>query len=271
LLEKHLFLAMLFAFAALYTRQTICNPDANFTQDYLALADDLARQSHLHLAHLFRGDAPFWPYHQAFWRETTETTADTPYGGTGRRSPTGPLLPPVPLKREYSPIPLLPYSISPLAFTKIPIAAVALSLGGEDDLPALVNLLDNFNSVYQTLLDISTLRRDLAQRRHTYPILRTMQAAELDPQQPHSAERILGALALTGVVEQLGQEGLATLADCRAQAEALNWPTFAAYLPVIEDWINHLRVLFNINKPTKSTAQKPISSGQPLFVPFGDT
>lgn len=251
-LEKQLFLAMTFAFAAVYTQETILDFGSNFDQRFLLLQQTLLQQAGAHLAQLFPGATPFWEYHRTFWQDYAEallTTADH-----GPR--TAKLPPPIPDPR-------------PLAFTKIPLVAVTLSLQRDEILPPLCAMLDRLNLVFQILRDISTLRRDLAQRRWTYPILRTIHEAGLDPLQPISPERLLGALVLTGTIGKIGQECLVELEAGRTLAESLSLPTFLAYFEGMRDWVAEVRELFDLKIQPKEKADK--TGRRPLFVPFVDT
>ncbi|GIK40791.1 MAG: hypothetical protein BroJett011_46240 [Chloroflexota bacterium] len=251
-LEKQLFLAMIFAFAAVYTQETILDFGSNFGQHFLLLQQTLSQQADTHLTQLFSGPTPFWEYHRAFWQDYAEavlTTAD-------RR----------PQITEFpSPIP----DPRPLAFSKIPLVAVALSLQRDQELPHLCTMLDRLNLVFQTWRDVSTLRRDLAQRRWTYPLLRAMQEAGLDPLQPLSPERLLGALVLTGTMGKIGQECLVELEAGRTLADSLNLPRFSAYFEDMRDWLAEVRELFDLKSQPREKVDKP--RRRPLFAPFVDT
>jgi hypothetical protein len=243
-LEKQLFLAMTYAFAAVYTQETILDFGSNFDQRFLLLSQILFQHAGAHLAQLFPGPTPFWDYYRTFWQDYAEallTIAKLP--------------PPIPDPR-------------PLAFTKIPLVAVALSLQRDGELPPLCAMLDRLNLVFQTLRDISTLRRDLAQHRWTYPILRTMQEAGLDPLQPISPERLVGALVLTGTIEKISQECLAELEAGQTIAESLNLSRFSACFEGMRDWVAEVRELFDLKTQPKEKADKP--RRHPLFVPFVD-
>jgi hypothetical protein len=269
--EQRLFLAMLFAFAAVYTHESILDESTNFDNSYLLLERALTQQADLHLAHLFPGSSPFWTYHRAFWQEYAEaflmTTDPSPLLRTGRQPPTANL-------RRLA---------EKLAFTKIPTAAVALSMGREDILPEVCARLDGFNRVFQSMREIATLRRDLAQRNFTYPILRTMQEAGLDPRQPLPSEQILGAMVLSGSIAKICQENLTELEECRTATQTLHLPSFAAYLRGIEAWVAEVQELFSVKKgPTAqnlgATPRKRSASHlglrapqRPLFAPHVDT
>jgi hypothetical protein len=251
-LEKHLFLAMTFAFAAVYTQECILDEGTNFDNPYLFLERALSQQADFHLAHLFPGPSPFWDYHRDFWQEVAEATLG---------------------KTPFHPSSLIPHP-SKLTFTKIPAVAVALSVGRADLLPPLYAMLDRLNLVFQIMGDISTIRRDLGRRSPTYPILRTMQEAGLDPQQPARPEQILGAMVLTGSVGKICEECLSQLEEGRTIAKSLNLTTFTAYFGVIEAWVGEVRELFSIRKgpatalPSRVPSEKQRS---PFFAPYVDT
>ncbi len=301
-LEQHLFLAMLFAFAAVYTHENILDPSTNVDNSYLFLEHTLTRQADLHLAHLFPSSSLFWRYQQAFWQEYAEagvTTAD-------RRVRSLPVGPPTadrrpqrtyrcstrfanvqPASRTFN-VQRSTFNVQPptfnvhplagkLAFTKIPAVAVAMQAGREDLLLDLCAVLDRFNRVFQCMREIVTLRRDLAQHNYTYPILETLQTAGLDPLQPLPAEQILGAMVLTGSIARLCRENLAELETCRTVAQALNLPNFATYLTGIEAWVTEVGELFSV-KPKSSNISATHLAGashlkqpKPLFAPYVDT
>ena len=160
-LEQHLFLAMLFTFAAVYTGQTIRDDSSNIDNSYLFLAQALTQQADFHLARLFPGVSPFWEYHHRFWTEYAEAALLA----AARQPPNAEL------------------TAQKLAFTKIPVAAVAFSLDQETSLPQLSQMMDRLNFGWQILTDLANLRRDLAQRNLTYPLHRAMLAAGIDPHQ----------------------------------------------------------------------------------------
>ncbi len=268
-LEKSLFLAMLFAFAAIYTHESILDESTNFDNTYLPLERALTQQADVHLAPLFPGSSPFWTYHRAFWQEYAEATLTT----ADRRPPTAES--PIPRGHDVSNFQYPPPAPRPLAeklaFTKIPAAAVALRMGREDILPKVCATLDRFNWVFQSMREIATLRRDLAQRNFTYPILRTMQEVDLDPQQPLPPEQILGAMVLTGSIARICQENLTELARCQTAAQILHLPSFAIYLTGIEAWVAEVQELFSVKRGPTVQGTSPLKPQRPLFAPHVDT
>lgn len=245
-LEQRLFLAMAFAFAAVYTRETILNPSTNFDASFTFLDHALVRQSDFHLGQLFPAVSPFWSRYHACWDEYAAAVLTT-----GDRH-----------------LPLTTYQS--LAFTKISPAAVIAYAERDEPWPQLESLLNCLNAVLQLLGQIASLRQDLAQRRFTYPILKTLELAGLDPHQSLSPERILGALVLTGAVPKLCQEALGWLAEGRALAQSLKLPTFGAYTEVLETWLEEVHDLFSLKPKTKSV-QSPQPQTPMFVVPAVDT
>ncbi len=243
-LERHLFLGMAFTFAAVYTQESILDESTSFDNSFLLLAQTLTRQANFSLAQLLPESSSFWSYHRRFWDEYAEAILATADGRPQTAKTTA----------------------KKLAFSKIPVAAVALSIGQAAVLPQLCLMMDRLNFVLQTLHDLSTIKRDLAQRNLTYPLARTMREVNIDPYQPVPPERILGALVLTGTVEKICAEGLSSLAECRALATTLNLPTFITYLEIVENLVGQVRELFDLRiKPTPATGQP-----RPLFAPYVD-
>jgi hypothetical protein len=135
-------------------------------------------------------------------------------------------------------------------------------------------MLDRLNLVFQIMGDISTIRRDLGRRSPTYPILRTMEEAGLDPQQPATPEQILGAMVLTGSIGKICEECLSQLEEGRTIATSLNLPTFTAYFSVIEAWVGEVRELFSIRKGTATAPSSRVPGEKrrsPFFAPYVDT
>ncbi|HXV97861.1 MAG TPA: hypothetical protein VEC93_05510, partial [Anaerolineae bacterium] len=210
----------------------------------------LTQQADSHLAQLFPGPSPFWNYHQTFWSETAEATLTETY-----LHPSSFILHPSPT----------------LAFTKIPAAAVAITVGKIEVLPQLCAMLDRLNLVLQTMRDISTLQRDLGRRNLTYPILKTMQAAGFDPHQPTAPEQILGAMVLTGTIEKVSQECLTWLVECRTISTSLNLPAFTAYFGVVERLLGEIRELFSLKRIKSAIPPTAEKQRRPIFVPYVDT
>jgi len=219
-LEKHLFLAAFFTFAASYTQALIRDEGSNFDPSYLFLAQTLSQQANLQLGRLYPGHSPFWTHYHKYWQtHATAALSTGPNASPGHR----------------------------LALTKLPVAAVATSTHQAGLLPRLCQMMDHFNAAFQILRDITTLRRDLLRHHHSYPIHKTIQETGLDPHAP--PEQILGALVLSGTVEKVGQEALTHLAKCRAISTGLALPTFTAYWQTVAGLVDEARQLFDLNAP----------------------
>lgn len=246
-LEQRLFLALAFAFAAVYTRESILDSASNFDASFTFLDHALARHSDFYLGQLFPAGSTFWGRYHACWDEYAVallTTADRRSFDMAQDEPL--------TAKSQSPI-TNPQSLSPhLAFTKISPAAV-LAYAERDDLwPQLESLLNRLNAVLQLLREIANLRRDIVQRRLTYPILTTLELAGLDSHQSLSSERILGALVLTGAVPKMCQDALAWLTEGRAIAQNLKLPTFTEYVGVLEAWLEEVQNLFSLKILSKN-------------------
>lgn len=249
-LEKHLFLASVFTLCSVYTQQSILNEGSSFDSSYLLLEQTLTRQAQLHLQHLFAGPSPFWQQHRDIWQQYAEAILTSPNDDAS-----------VP---DLSNWPAVRQLADRLAFAKIPVAAVALSAGQEAKLPELYGLVERLNLIFQTLHDISTLRRDIVRRNYTYPILRTMQAAQINPRHPVSPERILGASVLTGAIANICQELRAYLQSCQNMARTLQLPSFVAYFPMVDNFLQEVQGLFALNAPASV-------STKPFFAPATQT
>jgi hypothetical protein len=235
-LERHLFAAMLLAFAADFTRQLMQAAHSNFNASFILLAQSLTRQTDFHLMQLFPAGSPFWPRCRQLW-------AIHAAGG------------------------LAPLAQAPgqtLAYTKIPALAVAVALGRESLFDELNPLLDHLNFVQQIRADLAAIRRDIRLGRLTYPLLKTREAAGLAPNQPATEERLLGALVLTHTVPALGRECLETLEAAGQLARQLHLPTLAGYVDLLRPQIQHTVALFNIRAGGKTVAEAGASTG-PVF------
>jgi hypothetical protein len=248
-LERDLFLATVFNVAAVFTHQTILDESSNFDATFQFLAQTLTQRADVLLARQFPGESVFWQHHQIYWAEYIEAslpTADRSEASLWDR-PVGPTA---------------ELTAAKLAYTKIPMAAVVIAAGQAAALPQLEEMMDRLNFIRQILADISTLRRDLARRRLTYPLARMLAEAGLEPHQSVEPARLLGALVLSGMVGQICEECLAALAECRATATALSLPTFNRYFDIVEDLVDEVSRLFDIKaKPGASSARSDSTFG----------
>ena len=256
-LEAYLFLAAVFNFAAVYTEATIFDEGSNFDSTTLYLAQKLRRQADYHLSRLFPAQSPFWIYHQTLWDIHSE--AQLAALQSWKDAVT------VSAEQALSQLP------QPLAYTKL--AAIGAVLGADLDnhIPSLSQMLDHLNRVWQIVRDISTLRRDIARRRYSYPLIKTIQAAKLDPNQPLAPEQILGALALTGVMNEIGQTCAAELDSARNLADMLKLPSFNAHCDVVEKRVQDIVELFSLKNIGKKQVDASKKTSRPVFAPFVDT
>jgi hypothetical protein len=258
-IEKHLFLAGVFTFAAIYTRESILDPDTAFDQRYALLENSLHQRAVHHLAQLFPAASPFWDYYRRLRAECADAMSKF-QGSTRRATP-------------FDEADLLELGRQ-LAFAKIPLAAVALQCDRVHQLPQLFSLLDHWHVIFQIRRSITTLQRDLRRRgQPSYVIVRAMLEAGIDLDQPTSPERILGALLLTGTVQKIGQECLARLEICRTLARDLNLETFEAYNARVEESIRELMALFSLSRATNNHLRPATSStpNQIVFTPWRDS
>jgi hypothetical protein len=250
-LDRELFLGMVFTFAGVYTQETILDEGSNFDTGYLLLGQTLHRQAEFHFHHLFPMTSSFWVYAQKYWAEYATA-----------------VLAPPPLKAAEA-LSLLP---GRLAFTKLSAAAAAIGAGQEQLLPQLELLLDGLNFVLQLLREISTLRRDLARRIYSYPLLKTLEKAGLDPRQALSPEQILGALVLTGTMTHVREECLAQLTLCREIAAALSLPIFDAYTKTLEGLVDEILSLFSLKRRNSTGLTTPgVNAPKAIFAPSVET
>lgn len=257
-LAQTLFWVAFFNFAAVYTQEAILDEGTNFDQTYLFLAQSLRHKADRHLIEIFPRTDAFWQYYQLSWNDYAEATlAD--WLAVNRAD----------LPLDEAALTALPQR---LAFTKLPIIGAAMALErAEAVVPALSRLVDHLNFVWQLLRDISTIRQDLSRQRYTYPILKTIEAAGLDPHQKPAPEQILGALVLTGVMAEIGQICAAQLTAAHDLAESLNLPTLVKYGAVVENQVGEVADLFSLKSKSKKPASKSEKPRRPIFTPFVET
>jgi hypothetical protein len=259
---------MIYASAAIYAQNKILGRVTGFDQGLLLLERALSQRSDLHLAHLFPGQSPFWNHHEAFWLEYYEAALAFLATRQNFDPASRPGSPSRDLEQTVGP----PAVASQWAFTKIPVVAMAIRTGRTADLTQLCLMMDRLNFILKNLQDITMLRRDLMRRDYTYPILRTLVAAGLDPHQPYVPEQVLGASVLTGAIGELIRELLADLASCRNLADELILPTFTAYYGLVEAVMSKLGDLFSLqvgSGPSRKSGQPvPARSAKPNLVPY---
>lgn len=230
--EKHLFLAMVYTFAAVTTQTCIADAGSTFGNEFLPLAQTLTQQAGFHLAQILPGSNLFWTHHRAIWQEHAEAC----------------LLPVGPASPNIGPV------AGQLAFTKIPVVAAAIFSGEPTRLPQLLEMMDRFNFIWQVCRDLSTAHRDLVHGRFTYPLLRAINQAGLDPHRPTGPGQLAAILALGGVVNTICRECDAHLLACRRTAHLLNLPAFTRYCRVVQHTIKAVRRQFDVRRAADGAA-----------------
>lgn len=244
-LERGLPVGLALAFAAGYARECLLDANSPFDNRLVFLEQALTQASTLQFARLFPAKSPFWAIYRACWRDYAEASL------VGARSqgerPSG-------------------WKLAP---ARIPAAAVALKAGRAGLLPQLLAMIDGLNRIFEVRGDLLSFRYDLMRGHYTTPILRTLQAAGLDPHQPAPPEQVLGALVLTGAGRELCQESLAEAATCRKLAAGLGLPTFGAYFDTVESLVLSLLDLFSLNLPAAPQLATPAPAERPVaFRPY---
>ncbi len=231
-LERRLGLGMVFTFCAVYTHESLLDEATHFDERYHLLEQALTQRARHHFAQLFPEPSPFWENYRAFMGEYVQAISEQAGSVEEARQHLG----------------------HKLSFAKIPAVAAAMWAGEEDTarLTALLSMLDSLNGAVQVRQEIFNIRRDLGRGHYTYPILRVMREAGIEPGQPVTPERILGAMLLTGAVDAMAEEGLTRLKAGRAAAHGLGLPTFDAYFVRVEDQFRGLRELFSLKGPPTS-------------------
>ena len=246
-IEKHIFQGMVFTFGAAYTYESILDEDTNFDAHYQRLEQALTQRARHHFAQLFPEPSPFWEHYRALMDDYAQAVSRPGDSLEEARQQLG---------RQ-------------LAFAKIPAIAVALWAGEEyaaaARLPKLLSMLDALHAALQVRREIFNLRRDVRRGRCTYPIFKTLRDAGIGLGQPVTPERLLGAMLLTGALDQIVGECLAWLSAARALGQELGLPTFSVYFDSTDHQLRELQELFSLKTPTASTQPKV------SFAPARDT
>ncbi len=238
-LEDGVFSGMLYAFMATYLQERILDASSFIDNRFLFLANLLSQKSLACFTDLFPAESVFWRYHWGAWKGYAEQSLQ--------------LSLPRHLQ-ETSVAEKAKASGYRLAIGAIPFMAIASALENEDLLIEFLFLMDSFKALFQTIGEIARIRRDLAQGRYTYPILRTMEAAGISPDGPVSPERLLGALILTGVGAKLCQACLEELDQCRVFATSFPLPTIKLYFEAVAERIEQLKGLLSLRGGGKASS-----------------
>jgi len=199
--------AAFYTAAALRLSGVIDDPDSLATGDARALLDHLREQAiHQFIPHLPAG-SPFWAHHAAAWSR---------FDHAGER--------------------LAPLKLSPLA--------AAILAGRTDDLERLDGLLERLNTVFGLIQEARDLRRDLQAGRRSGLIEATLEASRIAADDPDWAERLIGAMVLSGALEDPVRFARGELAAARAASTELGLDGFRAYLDRLESSLDRVRTLF---------------------------
>lgn len=249
-LEQRLLVGMTLAFAAGYARDCLLDANSPFDNRLVFLEQALVQASTRQFARLFPNTSPFWPIYQACWRDYAEASL-------------------VNVRDQVERLAVRPGLLGwKLAPARIPAAVVALKTGRPELLPHLLAMIDGLNRIFEVRRDILAFRYDLKRGYYTYPILRTLQAAGLDPRQPIPPEQVLGALVLTGAGRELCQESLAELATCRRLAAELGLAAFGAYFDTVEGLVRSLLDLLSLDLSPARPAPAERPAEPVVFTPY---
>ena len=113
---------------------------------------------------------------------------------------------------------------------RLPCIAALLANDRESMIPGLTRLIDGIHAEFHLLIDVFTMRADLAAQIYSVPIVAVMQASGIDLNEPTDENTLIGAAVLTGAVGRLATEAGIRLDALEEDAMTLNLPTFAAYV-----------------------------------------
>ncbi len=244
----HLLAAYFYTFAALYTQDMILDEGSFFDNDYLHLAQALSQQADREFAGLFPANSPFWELHRSAWAGYAEAALferSLAAGGIALLGTSEAL---------QGKDRLAPYRLTPVA--------VAYLARREHHLPQLLLLLDHLHAAVVILQGLAHLEVDLPRGRFTAPYLMFMAELGLPVSKPANPLGVRLAMALTGAVPRILQEGRRQLEAGLALAEELQLPSLAACLRQQEKIAQRLE-----DSTSPGRAQTSLASSPPALAP----
>lgn len=237
-LEEHLFPASLYIFAQIYTQESILNPHTGFDATYIHLAGALSRQTDWHFRQILPEKSPFWGFHQDFWKAYSEAS----------------LL-------EAGDIPAQMVAVSQqdllqvcdnLAPYKLIPTAIALEAGAEADLGKLLRTFDSLHAGVKILQDLSSLRKDLQQRKFTYPVLLLMSNLGMTPLKEYRVDGTLAAIRFTDTLSAVIRDCRAHLEQCHQGAGELGLAALQNYTDQVKQHVDLVEGRLSARKDARS-------------------
>jgi hypothetical protein len=203
---SHILCAALFQFMAFQTERYIADGYEFFDDSYQELADVLFQQARFHWEQAAPNDSPFWESHQS----------------------------------------ALELPSNQWAIATLSLIASARALDHQPELPRLLEMSAHLQGVFQTVEQLSNLRRDCRDGRISPPIQRALQAVHATDPAKITSEFVLGALAFTGTGAKLLDECQQQADSARALAAELNLPSFLAFCAKVDTLIQQVRGIFSL-------------------------
>ena len=193
-------------------------------RSWLLVANEFIRESFGIYHQLFPANSEFWHYFQQAWHDFSQATAWEIKTCRGKMH----------VLQEKD---LLQVG-QKLAFAKVPIAAIVLLLGQEQDLPQLFKIVDLLAVSSQLINDFFSMEGDLKTQHFTYPLTTTLAEKENPPlSQPFSLfAKLLEKNSIEGLLDyiiNLDEEILFLLRE-----DSLEWlENFLAHrITLVKEW-----------------------------------
>ncbi len=216
--ECGLFLASFLGALRSQAAQSISDQVSLSDWSHLAIVQWCTERAVTHLGRFIPAGEPFWSRYEALSSSELELSIDPQAADLASRHVHGPA------HTRWS------YPASVVA-----LAAVQLARPEADIAETVRASVNDLAVAFQIWDDLSTLTRDLADQKTTYPIAQICQAGgiTLNPW-PRSIE-VLGAMVATGALETILETASARLASTRRAAAQLGLPTFARFLGAVAE------------------------------------
>ena len=215
--ETHLFVASVLLALRTHVTAAIDDPSSFADEASAALAAFCSERSILELIQALPSDSPFWHQQAAISLDDLEAGL----AQRDDRAGAAPSDPVVHLRSRWS----APGRI---------VASAALAVAGRPEIVPLVHaMLDDLATALQVEADLASMHHDLLVGRITYPIAVVAHDAGIELHPIPRAERVLGALVLTGSLAAILATAVARLDAARETASRLGLAAFTGFIEAV--------------------------------------
>lgn len=139
---------------------------------------------------------------------------------------------------------------------KLPVIAVALKIGQNKSIPALIELLNNIHFLVQTRQDIMNIQRDISRHYYSYPIMRIIIDSGMSLRQTPDFNAIIGGLLLRDSVQRIAAQCIKTAEETRKTALSLGLKNFACYTDSLKKSFHDILDLFLMKNGRAKTCER---------------